>query len=163
MKQLKRNPNMWKATNVTFDSSAMSAYSYDWWKFVAVVEGVLIFNDFRYSVTTAKHQRKVAAVMHILGKRPNVHLRLPRGLQVYSTLAEIYLAAEEHECDEFLENECAFRDYEIRPADKFGAPLTGPTEVAVHQLVETRSLESDVQNALHTFNRDGFGKVVFYV
>lgn len=184
MKYMKR-AQIYKGNNVTFNPATKDAYSYGWWRFVAVVEGVLLFNNFRYSVTTAKHQRKVAGVMHELGIRENVTLALPRGIRHDQTLAELYLEAEEHECDafleaeakrdernaratlkrrtqkleEYLENQCAFRDYEVRSQSEFGKVNT----VAVHQCVDFKSLEYDVRSALDSFGRDGFGSVVFYV
>lgn len=91
--------------NVTFNPKTLEAFSYKWWRFVALVEGVLIFNNYRYSVSTAKHQRKVAGVMHDLGITPDITLRLPRGIRHDQTLAELYMEAEEYECDAFLEQE----------------------------------------------------------
>lgn len=106
MKFMKR-AQIYRASNynVTFDPKKIEAISYKWWRFVAVVEGVLLFNNYRYSVTTAKHQSKVSRVMHELGLTPDVTLRLPRGIRHDQTLAELYLEAEEYECDRFLEEE----------------------------------------------------------
>lgn len=183
MKQLKRS-GIYKATNVTFDPATIDAYSYGWWRFVAVVEGKVIFNNYRYSNTTAKHQYKVRTLLAELGIKIDMELPLRKGID-YRPLAELILEAEEYLCDEILENEmkreernlkakhrrhakrleaylenqCAFRDYEIKQARQFGKV----NKIAVHQLVEIETLESDVQNALHNFHRDGFGTVVFYI
>lgn len=64
----------------------------------------------------------------------------------------------------YLENDVAFRDYEILHRNAFGDPDNKyATQVAVHQVVDEESMEQDVQNAIHNFQRDGFGKIVFYV
>jgi hypothetical protein len=185
MKQMKRSPNLWKQTNLLFDSAKIYATSYVWWKFVAIIEGKVIFNDYRYSVTTSKHQCKVRSLMTQLGIKIDITMPVPKGLQCYSSLSEAILAAEEHLCDviseselkreernlkakhrrnakkltDYLENSVCFRDYEIKQAKQFGSVNL----IAVHQIVEPKSMEHDVQNALRSFHRDGFGKVVFYV
>lgn len=183
MKLMQRSQT-YKASNVEFNPKTLVATSYGWWKFVAVVEGKVIFNAFNYSNTTVKHQYKVRSLLAELGITIDQEVRLPKGI-VESTLEELYLNAEEFECDEilnqelkkqeralnqkhardakrltdYLENQVAFRDYEIKQARQFGHINT----VAVHQVVEMSSMEHDVNNALHSFSRDGFSTVVFYV
>lgn len=105
MKQMKRTPGLYKPTNLTFDVNKLEAYSYVWWKFVGVIEGNLIFNNHRYSMTTAKHQFKVAQLMQSLGIKEELRLPVPRGLQCYDNLAEMILDAEEHLCGQYLEQE----------------------------------------------------------
>jgi hypothetical protein len=34
------------------------AISYKWWTYLKVIDGKLVFNEYRYSVTTSKHQRE---------------------------------------------------------------------------------------------------------
>ncbi len=171
--------------NITFNPNTLDAISYKWWRFVARVEGKVIFNTYRYSVSTSKQQREVRALMQELGIRIDMFLTLPRGIRHDQSLAELIVECEEHLCDAFLEeemkkearnakaalrrrmakltdyleNSCAFRDYEIFSKDQFGKR----TDVAMHQVVDMQTMESDVNNALHSFNRDGFGQVIFYV
>lgn len=66
MRHMKR-ANIYKASNVTFDPKTIKAYSYDWWCFVKVINGKVIFNDYNYSNTTIRHQRKVRRLMRELG------------------------------------------------------------------------------------------------
>ena len=68
MKYFKRL-GLYKASNVTFDPSTCTALSYDWWVFVKRIEGKVVFNGYRYSVSTAKHQRKVRTLLRELGIR----------------------------------------------------------------------------------------------
>ena len=60
MKLVKRK-NIYMASNynLTFNPVTLEAHSYKWWKFVAKVEGKVIFNNYWYSVSTSKHQNKV--------------------------------------------------------------------------------------------------------
>lgn len=184
MKYMKRL-KIYKGRNVTFNPETFEAFSYGWWRFVDQIDGLVVFNNYRYSVTTAKHQRWVGGLMENLGIKIDITMPLPRGISRDQTLEEMILEAEEHLCDVFLENEIRkqekyerakqrkaekrledylenqvnFRDYDIRPKSQFRTLNI----IAVHQLVERESLERDVENALHAFRRDGFSKVVFYV
>lgn len=184
MKLMKRS-NIYKASNVEFDPKTKIATSYLWWTFVAEIDGLLVFNNYRYSVSTSKHQRKVRTLLESLGLKIDLELPLPKGLRKFDSIEENILEAEEYlferEGEEFLkrqernekarfrrnskklenllENEKHFRDYEILPAARFGSV----SKVAVHQKVDLSSLENDVENALYNFHRDGFGCVVFYV
>jgi hypothetical protein len=179
-----KRSNIYKATNVTFNPKTLDAHSYSWWRFVAKVEGKVIFNDYRYSVTTAKHQSKVRHLLESLGIKVDIYLQLPKGIDS-RPLNELIIEAEETLCDQFLneeikkqeryarakqrklekrleeylETQVNFRDYDIKPKNMFGVYNT----VDVHQCVDAESLERDVENALHNFHRDGFGSVVFYV
>jgi hypothetical protein len=175
---------MYKSHNVKFNPETMDAHSYSWWRFVARIDGKIIFNSYRYSVTTAKHQREVRAILNDLGIKIDLDLQLPNGINSYD-LAELIVTAEETLCDQFLneelkrqernakaalrrktkrledylENSVAFRDYEIISRDLFGTNGSA----GVHQVVDMSSMERDVENALHSFHRDSFAWVVFYV
>lgn len=59
--------NIYKASNVTFNPSTKMAHSYDWWCFVKVIDGKVVFNSYPYSPTTRRHQRKVKDLMASLG------------------------------------------------------------------------------------------------
>jgi hypothetical protein len=169
--------------NVTFDPKTKKATSYNWWVFVAEIEGKIIFNNYRYSVTTSKHQQKVKDLLHELGIKIDIEMPLSRGIQMNVPLSEQILLSEEELSDRFLveqikkqeryqrqkakkfakklenylESSVHFRDYKILPTKRFGQI----NEVAVHQVVE--NIEQDVQNALYNFNRDGFSQIYFYV
>jgi hypothetical protein len=181
MKQLKSG--IYKASNVTFDPSTLSAYSYKWWRFVAIIDGLVVFNNYKYSPTTGRHQYKVRSLLNELGIKIDIEMPLPRGIRHDQTLYEMIIEAEETECEAFLyqeakrddrnirtrikrlklkledylENTVAFRDYEIKEVKDFGLY----NKIAVHQIVE--DIEQDVNNAIYNFQRDAFGCIVFYV
>lgn len=170
---------------VIFNPKTLEAFSYKWWRFVAVVEGKVIFNNYRYSNSTSNHQRKVRSLLGELGIKIDIAMPLSRGIHHGKPLAELIVEAEEQLCEQilredikkqeryvrakhrkqakkltdYLETEVNFRDYEIREASQFGKI----NKVAVHQVVEMGSMERDIENALHSFHRDGFGSVVFYL
>ena len=48
-----------EGSNVSFNPNTMVAKSYNWWVFVAEINGKVIFNNSRYSPSTGKHQTKV--------------------------------------------------------------------------------------------------------
>lgn len=95
---------IYKAKNVTLNPKTLEAYSYRWWKFVAVVENKVIFNNYRYSNTTTKHQYKVRSILNELGIKIDYSLQIPQGIELNS-LAELFEIAEEALCNQFLAEE----------------------------------------------------------
>lgn len=61
--------------------------------------------------------------------------------------------------ESYLENNICFRDYEIKHVSQWGKY----NKAAVHQVVDAVSLESDVENAIYDYSRDGFSFIVFYI
>jgi len=59
--------NQYEASNVTFDAEKLEAFSYKWWKFVTIDNGLVVFNNYNYSPSTLKHQSKVRKLMNDLG------------------------------------------------------------------------------------------------
>lgn len=171
--------------NNTFNPETLDAHSYGWWRYLAKVDGKLVFNNYRYSVTTGKHQSNLSHLLRQLGIEPDISMPLPKGIPTDTSLENLILAAEEHLCDQigvdilkrqeayqrqkkrklqkklenYLDTEVNFRDYEVKEKSRFGSY----NKIAVHQCIDAESLENDVNNALHSFHRDGFGSVVFYI
>lgn len=77
---------VFKAKNVYFDPISMVATSYNWWEFVKVIKGKVVFNDFRYSNTTSRHQSKVASILRELGIK-TIDVSVAEGLQKFETHA----------------------------------------------------------------------------
>lgn len=89
---------------------------------------------------------------------------LERSVKRQEKLERERFLAMHRKLEQYLENEVCFRDYEIFHKDAFGdAEHKAARIVAVHQVVDEDSLENDVENAIQSFSRDGFGKIVFYV
>lgn len=80
LKLMKRS-GIYKASNVTFNPETCQAYSYDWWRFVDRIGGLVIFNSYGYSNSTRKHQYKVKRVMESLGIKVDFEVEAPKGLQ----------------------------------------------------------------------------------
>lgn len=71
----------YKASNVIFNTVTQVATSYGWWNFVQPIGAYLVFNDYVYSKTTARHQHKVRYLLRSLGIEPDFTLEVPSGLQ----------------------------------------------------------------------------------
>jgi len=72
--------NIYRGSNnelqVSGDLKRVSAYSYDWWKYITTDSvGNVIFNDTSYSVSTSKHQRDAFYKLLELGIKPALVLR----------------------------------------------------------------------------------------
>jgi hypothetical protein len=80
MKNLKRQPNIYSASNVWFDSDTLNGVSYNWWYFVRKMHGKVIFNEYRYSNTTSKHQYKVRSLLQQLGIKIDIVVNVKESL-----------------------------------------------------------------------------------
>lgn len=69
----------WKASNVVFNEADETAYSYGWWRFVERIGGLLVFNSYRYSPSTARHQSKVRSFFRYADF--DLEIEAPKGLQ----------------------------------------------------------------------------------
>ena len=69
-----------------FDPETETAISYGWWIYLKRINGKLVFNDYRYSVTTAKHQRDLRS---IIGNVDHI-IHAPNGLQNLGSAIDHY-------------------------------------------------------------------------
>lgn len=85
-----------------FDPIGVRAYSYDHWKFVTVIKGRVVFNAYRYSVTTGTHQSHVRYLLEALGIKIDLEVNTRNDLdcfkssalpEMYSRLFELEIAA----------------------------------------------------------------------
>lgn len=88
MKYYKRL-KIYKASNVTFDRATMQAYSYNWWRFVARIDGKVVFNNHSYSPSTCKHQYKVRDLLSELGINIDVMVNVRESLRDHDTIEEL--------------------------------------------------------------------------
>lgn len=88
MKLMKRS-GLYKASNVSFDPKAIMALSYDWWVFVRVIDRQVVFNDYGYSNSTRKHQRKVYDVMKSLGIKIDTEVSFKTSLCKIGSIKEL--------------------------------------------------------------------------
>ena len=82
--------NVYKASNVTADLNKMTAYSWGWWKFLAEIDGKIVFNTFNYSISTAEHQWKVECLLKNQGIDIDIEIESPDGLQRLESAIEHY-------------------------------------------------------------------------
>lgn len=95
--------------SLTFDPIKLEAHSYRWWKFVSRIDGLVIFNNYSYSVSTSKHQSKIRSMLDQMGIKIDVFLQLRKGINT-SDLEALFLEAEEQACDKFLSDELKRQD-----------------------------------------------------
>lgn len=88
MKYYKKSDS-YKASNVLFHCPSTTAYSYSWWCFVKIINGQLIFNNYKYSNSTIRHQYKVRALLAELGLKVDRFVQVRGGLQNITTLREL--------------------------------------------------------------------------
>lgn len=63
------------------DCNTLGSFSYGWWCVSKVVGDRLVFNEYRYSVTTASHQSVIRGALEALGARIALTIECPVGLQ----------------------------------------------------------------------------------
>lgn len=83
MKYYKRL-QVYKASNLEFNPKTLEATSYGWWTFTKVINNQLVFNDFAYSNTTRRHQRKTKQLLADLGYKIDLSIEVPQGLQQFN-------------------------------------------------------------------------------
>lgn len=90
--------NVYKDANVVFNPETCEGFSYKWWKFVSKIKGKVVFNSYKYSVTTSKHQYKMRSLLRQLGIKIDIEVECPKGLQdlesgirYYNNLNEILM------------------------------------------------------------------------
>ena len=77
----RKRSGVFKAANFYFDPTEVFATSYNWWVFIKKIKGKVIFNDYNYSNSTAKHQSKARSLLYKLGIKPALVISAPKGLQ----------------------------------------------------------------------------------
>lgn len=63
-----------------FNPETLEAHSYDWWKYVAKIDGKVVFNNYSYSVTTSGHQSAMRSLLSELGIKIDLFIEAPQGL-----------------------------------------------------------------------------------
>lgn len=71
---------LYKASNVTYNPVTYQAYSYKWWRFVDMIDGKIIFNEYKYSMSTSRHQWKVRALLDLLGIKIDCFVEVKEGI-----------------------------------------------------------------------------------
>lgn len=79
------------AGKCTFKLETQEAYSYGWWRFVERIGPYLVFNNYRYSSTTTKHQYQLRSLLESLGLNIDLTIKAPKGLQSLDTASHYYL------------------------------------------------------------------------
>lgn len=86
----KKRSGVFQDSNVYFNPITIHATSYKWWDMVRVINGLVVFNSYRYSISTSKHQYKVERLMDQLGIKIDVRIEAPKGLQNLESAVTLY-------------------------------------------------------------------------
>jgi hypothetical protein len=94
---------------VNFDPKTYNAYSYNWWRFVAKIDGKIIFNNYNYSPTTLRHQRYVRKLLYELKIKVDHVVWIKNGIENQS-IKELIYESEEYFCHKFLAEKLAAQE-----------------------------------------------------
>jgi hypothetical protein len=67
-----------------FYADTNTATSYNWWHFVAEINGKIIFNDYNYSHTTRRHQDAVRSLLRSLKIKVDAYVDFSDSLNEYN-------------------------------------------------------------------------------
>lgn len=83
---------LWKGCNgkCTFHPETFVAKSYGWWNVVERIDDKVVFNSFRYSVTTSGHQRALRSLLEELGIEIDYEVHARGGLQKLDSAISAY-------------------------------------------------------------------------
>ncbi len=76
----KPRSGVWARTNNDWDPASEVATSYGWWQYAARIGGLLVFNSYRYSVSTSKHQSQMRSLLSQLGVRIDIFVETRKSL-----------------------------------------------------------------------------------
>lgn len=79
--------------NCTVNPATLESRSYGWWLVSKRFGSKLVFNSYRYSVTTAKHQSVIRRKLIELGNNPDLVIEAPGGLQDLASAVNHYNSA----------------------------------------------------------------------
>src|ERR1035437_515756 len=72
--------NMFKTNNLKFNPMTMTAHSYEWYEIAKIINGKLVLNTYRYSISTCKHIGKLRSLFRQLELK-YTSIDAPQGLQ----------------------------------------------------------------------------------
>jgi len=62
------------------DLNNLKATSYDWWQYLAVIKGKIVFNDYNYSSATNKHQAECRSLLSKNGIQVDLFIKTEHSL-----------------------------------------------------------------------------------
>lgn len=81
---------IYKSSNVMFNPKTLESTSYNWWNVTLKIGNKLVFNNYSYSNSTAKHQSKIRAVLSELGIKIDYYVQAPQGLKNLDSAINYY-------------------------------------------------------------------------
>jgi hypothetical protein len=93
--------NVFKTRNNIFDPSEMTAYSYGWWRYLQIIKGKLVFNNYSYSQQTNRHQGSLSRLLKELG------VKIDHTVYIHGGLQDLFIGALPAEYSSIFDNEIA--------------------------------------------------------
>ena len=81
---------LFKSSNLTLDPETGKGYSYEWYRIVDRIDGMVVLNNYSYSPTTCRHISKIRSMLTTLGVREYLEIEAPGGLQDLDKAIEYY-------------------------------------------------------------------------
>lgn len=130
-----------------YDPQKQEAFSYKWWRYLQVINGVLVFNDYDYSVTTSQHQ---SALLSIIGYRTAYRVSAPRGLEGISS---IYSYAKELKRENASLSKAILKPRTRRSTNEYRLKQIKRNIYKIKDLIETFNLENiDTKDQIELYN-----------
>ncbi len=104
---------LYKASNVIFDPINFTATSYNWWYFVRKIQGKVVFNNYRYSVSTAKHQYKMWRLLHELGIKVDLVITTNKSIASDAKIKDLIEATNKHIAEAAAYKKQRAKDYYV--------------------------------------------------
>lgn len=82
----RKRTGLYVASNNTFDPKTCQAHSYDWWRYVDKIKGV-VFNNHSYSVSTSRHQSNMRSLLDARGITIGLEVDMRESLTSFNTAA----------------------------------------------------------------------------
>lgn len=130
--------------NQVFSPARCQATSYGWWLFVDRIGDRVVFNSYRYSTTTSKHQSQMRQLLRELGIAIDVEIEAPKGLQDLAA-AELYHTRRSEEC--ITDSEAPRLRAATREAKRAEALQHQQCAAEVRELLRLRSLSNSARAA----------------
>lgn len=86
---LQTRNNRYVKANCYLDMETLEARSYEWWAFVKKIGNKVVFNEYRYSATTSKHQIQMRILLDHLNIGIDMVVSIRGGLQGIKSLKEL--------------------------------------------------------------------------
>lgn len=84
-----KSRNRYEKSNLWIDVEQMVGYSYNWYRILDNIDGIVVLNIYSYSCTTARHIGEIAHVLRCLNQN-YITIEAPHGLKNLGSSVALY-------------------------------------------------------------------------